>query len=89
MFKNFSQLAEQTATNVSRRQFLGRVGRGALAATGTVAGFLAFGAEAQAGKRVCSADSVWNCAGRPVGSPCGTPSRPGRCVGSPCQCVVK
>jgi hypothetical protein len=32
MFEQISQLAEQTATRASRRQFLGRVGRGALAA---------------------------------------------------------
>jgi len=86
MFEKFKQMAEQTATNVSRRQFLGRVGRSALIAAGAVAGFLAFGSEAEAGRRVCGPDSVWNCAGRPVGAPCGTPSRPRRCVGSPCKC---
>ncbi len=89
MFEKFSQLAERTATNVSRRQFLGRVGRGALVAAGVVGGFLAFGSEAQAGKRVCGINSVGQCAGRPVGSLCGTRERPGRCVGAPhCRCSV-
>lgn len=88
MFEKFSQLAQQTATNVSRRQFLGRVGRGALIAAGVVGGFLAFGSEAQAGRRVCGINSDWQCAGRVVGSPCGTPSRPRRCQGGPdCRCV--
>jgi hypothetical protein len=90
MFERVNQMAEQMATSVSRRQFLGRVGRGALIAAGVVGGFLASGSEAHAGKRVCGTDSVWQCAGRPVGSLCGTPSRPGKCVGAPdCRCVVK
>jgi hypothetical protein len=87
LFEKFNLVAEQAATSASRRQFLGRLGRGALVAAAVVGGFLAFGAEAQAGKRVCSTDSVWNCAGRPVGSQCGTPSRPRKCVGNPCRCV--
>ena len=88
MFEKLNEIAERSATGVSRRQFLGRVGRGALIAAGAVGGFLAFGAEAHAGKRVCSMDSVWNCAGRPVGSPCGTPSRRRKCQGGPdCRCV--
>jgi hypothetical protein len=87
MFEKLSEIAERSATSVSRRQFLGRVGRGALVAAGFMGGFLAFGAEAQAGKRVCSTDSVANCAGRPVGSPCGAPSRPRKFAGSPCRCV--
>ena len=87
MFEKFSQLAEQTATNVSRRQFLGWVGRGALIAAGAVGGFLASGSEAQAGRRVCSADSAFQCAGRVEGSLCGTRERPGRCKGAPdCTC---
>jgi hypothetical protein len=50
MFEKFNQMAEQAATNASRRQFLGRVGRGALIAAGAVASFVAFGSEAQAGR---------------------------------------
>jgi hypothetical protein len=78
MFERLVDVAERSATRASRRQFLGRIGRGALFTAGVVGGFLAFGAEVQAGKRVCSTDSVSNCAGRPVGSQCGTPSRPRR-----------
>ena len=91
MFEKFHQMAEQMATSVSRRQFLGRVGRGALIAAGVVGGFLASGSEAQAGKRkLCSADSYFQCAGRVQGSLCGTPSRPGKCVGAPdCTCQVQ
>jgi hypothetical protein len=88
MFEKLSEIAERSATSASRRQFLGRIGRGALVAAGAISGFLAFGAEAQAGGlKVCGTGSAWQCAGRPVGSLCGTPSRPGRCKGAPdCTC---
>lgn len=90
MFERLFEIAERSATRASRRQFLGRLGRGALVAAGAVSGFLAFGAEAQAGKRpqVCSTDSpAGQCRGRVEGHVCGTPSRPGRCVGAPdCRC---
>jgi len=75
LFEKFNLVAEHAATSASRRQFLGRLGRGALIAAGAVGGFLAFGSEAQAGRsKVCGTDSVWNCAGRVQGSLCGTPS---------------
>jgi hypothetical protein len=88
MIEKVNQIAQQMAIRASRRQFLGRLGRGALVAAGAISGFLAFGAEAQAGKpKVCGTDSAWQCAGRPVGSLCGTPSRPSRCKGAPdCTC---
>ena len=57
MFEKLSQLAEHAATSVSRRQFLGRIGRGALTATGIVAGYLAFGSEAAAAGRSCTTDA--------------------------------
>jgi hypothetical protein len=57
MFENISRVAEQAATNASRREFLGRLGRGALVAAGTVAGYLAFGSEAEAGRRRCTTDT--------------------------------
>jgi hypothetical protein len=71
MFKKFSQIAEQSATSASRRQFLGRLGRGALIAAGAVGGFLAFGSDAEAGRRRCTTD-----AGCPRGYIC----EAGRCV---------
>lgn len=42
MFEKVSQIAEQAAASASRRQFLGRLGRGAVVATAAVAGWLAF-----------------------------------------------
>jgi hypothetical protein len=71
MFEKFSQIAEKSATSASRREFLGRLGRGALIAAGAVGGFLAFGSEAQAGRRRCTTD-----AGCPRGYIC----EAGRCV---------
>jgi hypothetical protein len=68
---------------------LGRIGRGALFTAGAIAGFLAFGAEAHAGRRkVCGVDSVLQCRGQVEGTGCGSPSRPGRCKNAPdCTCV--
>ena len=57
MFEKVSQIAQEAATSASRREFLGRLGRGALVAAGTVASYLAFGSEAQAGRRRCSTDA--------------------------------
>lgn len=56
MFEKVSQIAEHAATSASRREFLGRLGRGALVAAGTAASFVAFGSEAQAGRRRCTTD---------------------------------
>jgi hypothetical protein len=71
MFEKVSKAAQQAATSASRRQFLGRLGRGAVVAAGAVAGYLAFGSEAQAGRRRCTTDA--NC---PRGHIC----EAGRCV---------
>jgi Cys-rich repeat protein len=57
MLKKFNHLAEQAATVASRREFLGRIGRGAVIAAGAVAGYVAFGSEAQAGRRGCTTDA--------------------------------
>lgn len=57
MFEQISQLAEQAATNVSRRQFLGRLGGAALTATVVLGGFLAFPAGAAAGRKRCTSDA--------------------------------
>jgi len=80
MFEKFNHLAEQAATNASRRRFLSRIGRGAMAATTGVAGILAASNAAHAGRRRrirwarsgrCAADSVNSeCAGKPIGAPC-------------------
>jgi hypothetical protein len=51
MFEKVSQIAAQAATNASRREFLGRIGRGAMVAAATVGGVLVFADEAQAGRQ--------------------------------------
>ncbi len=73
MLDKFNQLAEQAATSVSRRQFLGRFGRGAGAAAAACAGLLACASPAWAAKRIrmCSEFSAQvACQGKPYGSPC-------------------
>jgi len=51
MLEKFNQLAEHAATNVSRRQFLGRFGRGATAAALAAGGLLVFARDASAARR--------------------------------------
>jgi hypothetical protein len=48
MFDKLSHLAEQTVTHASRRQFLGRLGQGALALATTMSAVLAAAEQAQA-----------------------------------------
>jgi hypothetical protein len=63
MFEQLSQLAEQAATNVSRRQFLGAAGRAAMAATVMAASLLSFPMVAQAAGGGC--EPGWHrCRGR-------------------------
>ena len=96
MFGKLSQAAEQLATNVSRRQFLGRLGGGALALATALGGLLALPAVAH-GKRpppaVCSATSEWACIGMPVGSICEDGRQGGICKqrrgSEDCYCYVK
>jgi hypothetical protein len=61
VYERFSQIAEQVATSVSRRQFLGRLGRGAAAAA--AAGILAQPGEALA-RRVKARCCYYRCGGR-------------------------
>ena len=71
MFEKFGQLAEQTATSVSRRQFLGRFGGSAMAVAAAVAGLLALPALGQAGGgKVCGLGSFDGCTGKKHGTPC-------------------
>ena len=48
MFDKISEAGEKLATNVSRRAFLGRLGRGAAAVAAVAGGMLAFAGKAQA-----------------------------------------
>jgi hypothetical protein len=75
MFEKVSQLAEQAATNVSRRQFLGRFGRGAMAAAAAAGGLLALPAIATAarrGERCSPTNSTFLCTNNVVGGACGS-----------------
>ena|SRR6516165_10758190 len=49
MFDRVSEAAEKLATNVSRRAFMGRLGKGALTFAGAVGAFLAIPGLIQAG----------------------------------------
>ena len=54
MFDRVSEAAEKLATNVSRRAFMGRLGRAALAVSGALVGVLAIPTPLQAGNpRYC------------------------------------
>ena len=80
----FNELATQAATNVSRRQFLGRVSRGAAVVAAALGGLLATRESAWAGRkiRMCADPStVGPCSGKPLGSPCGV-NNEGRCASS-------
>jgi hypothetical protein len=72
MLNRLSQLAEHAATSASRRQFLGRLGRGALAAAAASGGLLALPAIANAGRRqrICGTNSGSWCLNHSVGDPC-------------------
>jgi len=71
MLQKVSQIAEQAATNVSRRQFLGRFGYGALTVAGALGAILASAGNATAGRiRACGPNTSGVCAGKNVGDPC-------------------
>jgi len=73
MLERVSQLAEQAAANVSRRQFLGRIGKGAGMTAAVLGGLLIHSPPAWAGRKVrmCADPSSYSeCSGLPVGSPC-------------------
>ena len=50
MFEKVSRIAERAATSASRRQFLGRIGTGAMATAAACAGLLVHAAPAWAGR---------------------------------------
>jgi hypothetical protein len=71
VFEKVSRAAEQVAAGVSRRRFLGRVGRWAAAVAGALAGVAVLADTAQAGgPRLCSVWSEAECANQKHGSPC-------------------
>jgi hypothetical protein len=87
MLERISLFAQRMATNVSRRQFLGRVGQAALALAAAVGGFLAVRGEAEAAV-ACGPNSSIACLGRVEGAWCPNGTSSGTCVGAPnCACV--
>ena len=84
MFDKVSQMAEQAATGISRREFLGKLGRGAMVAAATVGGILALPAVSHAGHkpRLCGAGSVSGCVGQYEGYPCSEERASGVCQGA-------
>lgn len=75
MRSKVNQIAEQVASNVSRRGFLGRLGKGAGVVAAAVGGALIHSSSVWAGKgkgvRVCADPSSYTpCSGLTVGSPC-------------------
>jgi hypothetical protein len=88
MFERTTRFAERAATSVSRRQFLGRVGRGAMTLAAAAGGLLALAGTAQAALKVCGAGSAIYCQGLPAGAGCQIGTIAGTCVGAPdCTCV--
>jgi hypothetical protein len=64
MFDKVSQAAEKLATNVSRRAFFGRVGRGALVVAGVLGATLALPGQGQAKgttNKLCFYSGGYNC----------------------------
>jgi len=79
MFEKISQIAEHAATNVSRRQFFGSLGRAAMVLAAAAGGLLAMPGAADARPdHICSGFSGI-CAGLSAGSGCVDRDGPGRC----------
>lgn len=83
MLEKFGRAAEHMALGLSRRQALGRLGRGALGIAGALAGLSLLGGQAQAKGNICSPNSPNGCANQPVGTPC--LYSPGKCWSYPKQ----
>jgi hypothetical protein len=89
MFENTSKLAERVASNLSRRHFLGSVGRWAGATALTVAGVLTTAGTARAASKTCCQYGTYTLPGSPPfvcgvicvasGSSCPTIARPKGC----------
>ena len=76
MFESIRHAAEQAATGASRREFLGHVGRGAMAAAAALGGVLALPAISAAARKPgsgpCGNQSWIDCVGGNTGDPCYT-----------------
>jgi hypothetical protein len=76
MFERLSHIAAQAATNVSRREFVSSLGRGALAAAAALGGLLALSADAEAARGCPNGRVKVNCTerGRKRGTLCCPPN---------------
>lgn len=70
MFESIGQHAERVAKAMSRREYLGRLGRGALTVAAALGGILSFPAGSQGETYICPAGSNWHCEGVPEGASC-------------------
>jgi hypothetical protein len=101
MFEKVSHAAEQVARSASRREFLGKFGRGAMAAVAALSGVLALPAISAAARKppaACGGHSYISCVGRNTGDPCiSALGRSGVCrfdkidftPADACECYVK
>jgi hypothetical protein len=92
MLEKISRLAEKAATNisVSRRGFMGRLGKAAVGAAGVVGGLLALSDRARAGQTLYSCDYTTNQDHRDCyGTRCGTIQSCGRCPSRHCCGLVR
>ncbi len=84
MFDRVSEAAEKLATNISRRAFMGLLGRGALGLAAVLGGVLSFSGQAEAAGNKCCI-----CTSSPGGSYCFKTSKPcrgsGGCVAVNCS----
>jgi hypothetical protein len=89
MLEKMSRVAERVATSASRRQFLGRLGRGAMGVAAAVAGLLAIPSTADAAPRACGAGSAGYCLGKKQGDRCRVGRYSGICLAAPlCYCRI-
>jgi hypothetical protein len=70
MLKRISQLAENAAADVSRRECLGFIGRGAMMLAAALGGLLILPAAVRAGRPTLCSGFSGNCGGLPPGSFC-------------------
>ncbi len=100
MLEKLNRAAQQAAEDVSRRQFLGRFGRGVMGWAAALGGLLALPAIARGapGRRSCDASSSAACNGLMEGDTCYEGRYVGTCRGGskgpkdgtvPCSCVYR
>jgi hypothetical protein len=81
MLEKVSRVAEEAASIVSRRQFLGQLGIGAMRVAAAIGGVLALSNVVQGRPpvRICGDRSSFSCVSAPVGAECFDGDGFGRC----------